>query len=102
MLLVCLVLLTVQTRGGGTGRAADVVSILTTPGQVVLTRIHRTAVGLWGSYREWRVSWTENSALRAENERLRVESLQVTETRDENVRLRRLLALRERLPITTI
>jgi rod shape-determining protein MreC len=102
VLLVCLVLLTVQTRGGGTGKAADLVSILTTPAQVVLTRIHRTAVGLWGSYREWRVSWSENSELRAENERLRVQSLQVTETRDENDRLRRLLGLRERLPITTM
>lgn len=102
VLLVCLVLLTVQTRGGGTGRAADVVSILTTPAQVVLAKIHRGAVSLWVGYREWRTSWSENIELRAENERLRVQSLQVAETREENDRLRRLLGLRERLPMTTL
>jgi rod shape-determining protein MreC len=102
VLLVCLVLLTVQTRGGGTGRAADVVSILTTPVQIVLTKIHRGAVSLWVGYREWRVSWSENEQLRAENERLRVQSLQVAETREENDRLRRLLGLRQRLPMTTM
>jgi rod shape-determining protein MreC len=102
VLLVCLVLLTVQTRGGGTGRAADVVAILTTPVQIVLTKIHRGALSMWMGYREWRTSWSENAQLRAENERLRVQSLQVTETRDENQRLRRLLGLRQRLPMATI
>jgi rod shape-determining protein MreC len=102
VLLVCLVLLTVPTRGGGTGRAADVLSILTTPAQTVMTKVHRGAVSLWVGYREWRTSWSENDQLRAENERLRVQSLQVAETRDENDRLRRLLGLRQRLPMTTL
>lgn len=102
VLLVCLVLLTVQTRGGGTGRAADVLSILTTPVQVVLAKIHRSSVALWVGYREWRTSWSENAQLRAENERLRVESLQVADTQAENDRLRRLLGLRQRLPMTTL
>ena len=102
VLLVCLVLLTVQTRGGGTGRAADVLSILTTPVQAVLAKIHRGSVALWVGYREWRTSWSENAQLRTENERLRVQSLQVAETRDENDRLRRLLGLRERLPMSTL
>ncbi len=102
VLLVCLVLLTVQTRGGGTGRAADVLSILTTPVQVVLTKAHRASISLWVGYREWRTSWSENVQLRVENERLRVESLQAAETREENDRLRRLLGLRQRLPMTTL
>jgi rod shape-determining protein MreC len=102
VLLVCLLLLTVQTRGGGTGRAADVVAILTTPVQIVLTKIHRGAVAMWVGYREWRTAWSENTQLRAENERLRVQSLQVAETRDENERLRRLLGLRQRLPMATM
>ena len=102
VLLVCLVLLTVQTRGGGTGRAADVLSILTTPVQVVLTKAHRASISLWVGYREWRTSWSENVQLRVENERLRVESMQVAETREENDRLRRLLGLRQRLPMTTL
>jgi rod shape-determining protein MreC len=102
VLLVCLVLLTVQTRGGGTGRAADVLSILTTPAQIVMTKVHRGAVSFWVGYREWRTSWSENDQLRADNERLRVQSLQVAETREENDRLRRLLGLRQRLPMTTL
>jgi cell shape-determining protein MreC/uncharacterized membrane protein YkvA (DUF1232 family) len=91
-----------SSTGGGTGRAADVLSILTTPAQIVMTKVHRGAVSLWVGYREWRTSWSENDQLRAENERLRVQSLQVAETRDENDRLRRLLGLRQRLPMTTL
>ena len=45
---------------------------------------------------------SENAALREENEQLRVQSLQVGETREENARLRRLLALRDRLPLATL
>ena len=52
-----------------------------------MTKVHRGAVSLWVGYREWRTSWSENDQLRAENERLRVQSLQVAETREENDRL---------------
>ncbi|HYS92484.1 MAG TPA: hypothetical protein VEL48_03565, partial [Candidatus Acidoferrales bacterium] len=51
--LVCLLLLTVQTRGGGTGQAADVVAFLVTPIQGLLVKIHRGALGLWTTYGDW-------------------------------------------------
>jgi rod shape-determining protein MreC len=102
VLLVSLLLLTVQTRGGGTGRAGELVALAVTPVQNLLVRIHRGAVGLWAAYVDWKTVRTENVVLRAENERLRVQSLQAAETREENARLRRLLALRDRLPLSTL
>jgi len=46
VLLVCLLLLTIQTRGGGPGRAADAVAFVVTPFQSVLTHVHRRALGI--------------------------------------------------------
>ncbi len=102
VLLVSLLLLTVQTRGGGTGRASELVAIAVTPVQSLLVRIHRGAIGLWTNYLEWKVVRHENVALRSENEQLRVQAMQVGETREENARLRRLLMLRDRLPLATL
>lgn len=102
VLLVSLLLLTVQTRGGGTGRAGELVGLVVTPVQNLLVRIHRGAVGLWAVYVDWKSVRTENVVLRAENERLRVQSLQSADTREENARLRHLLALRDRLPLSTL
>jgi len=102
VVLVCLLLLTIQTRGDGMGRAGDVASLLITPAQALLAQAHRGALSLWAGYREWKSAWSENLVLRAENERLRVGSLQVREVQSENARLRRLLALRERLPLATL
>jgi rod shape-determining protein MreC len=102
VLLVCLLLLTVQSRSGGTARVADGVALLLTPFQSVLAKVHRTALGTWTTYVDWKSVRSENAALRAEAERLRVEALQVEETTRENERLRRLLALRDRLPLTTL
>jgi len=97
-----LLLLTVQTRGGGTGRAADLIGIVVTPVQGVLVKIHRGALSLWITYVDWKSVRRENMVLRAESERLKLQALQVEDTRAENVRLRRLLALRERLPLSTL
>ena len=100
--LVSLLLLTVQTRGGGTGGAGDVVAALMTPVQGLLVKIHRGALGIWNTYTEWKGVRRENAALRAEAEGLRVQGLQRAETEQENARLRRLLELRERLPLSAL
>jgi rod shape-determining protein MreC len=102
VLLVSLLLLTVQTRVGGTGRAGELVGLVVTPIQNLLLRIHRGAVGLWAAYVDWKSVRAENMVLRAENERLRVQALQAADTREENARLRQLLALRDRLPLSTL
>jgi rod shape-determining protein MreC len=102
VLLVCLSLLTVQARGRGTSAAGEVVGTLLTPVQSVLAKVHRGAVGLWTGYTDWKVVRRENAALRAEAEQLRVQALRTGETEQENARLRRLLALRERLPLATL
>jgi rod shape-determining protein MreC len=78
------------------------VTIAITPVQSVLVRIHRGAVGFWANYLEWKTVRRENVTLRAENEELRVQAMQVGETREENARLRRLLVLRDRLPLATL
>lgn len=102
VLLMSFLLLTVQTRGGGTGRAGEVVAIVLTPVQSLLVRIHRGALGFWANYLDWKSARRENASLRGENEQLRVQTLQAGETREENTRLRRLLVLRDRLPLATV
>ena len=102
VLLVSLFLLTVQTRGGGPTRAADLVALIVTPAQSLLATAHRGALGAWHTFTDWKAVRAENFALRADNERLRVQSLQVRETDQENQRLRRLLALRDRVPLATL
>ena len=99
MLLVSFLLLTVQTRGGGTGRAGELVAIVLTPVQSLLVRVHRGALGFWANYLDWKSVRRENVVLRGENEQLRVQTLQAGETREENIRLRRLLVLRARLSL---
>lgn len=102
VLVVCLLLLTVQTRGGGTGGTADAVAILVTPAQKLLVKIHQAALGFWTTYVDWKSAWRDNMVLRAENEQLKLQALQVEETRAENARLRRLLDLGQRLPLSTL
>jgi rod shape-determining protein MreC len=97
----CLLLLTVQTRGHSTP-TAEVLAFITTPIQSGLARVNRAAVNVWSTYLDWKNVRAENRRLRDENQRLRVESLQVSETTAENQRLRRLLALQERVPIATV
>ena len=97
----CLLLLTVQTRGR-TAPAAEALALLTTPIQSALARVNRGAVSVWSTYLDWKNIRAENRRLREENQRLHVEALQVSETSVENERLRRLLALQQRLPLTTV
>lgn len=100
VLLVSLLLLTLQTRGAG--GAGEILAWVTTPVQTLFAKLNRAAFAVWATYREWRDLSAENRALRDEVERLRVEALQVRETRAENLRLRDLLALKERLPLDTL
>lgn len=98
---VCLLLLTLQTRGYG-ARAGDAVALVTTPLQAGLAKAHRAAFAVWETYLDWKNVRAENHRLREEIQRLRVEALRVGETDDENRRLRLLLVLQERLPLTTV
>jgi rod shape-determining protein MreC len=98
---VCLLLLTLQMRGGAAG-ASDALAIFTTPVQTVVSRVNRTAFGLWSTYQDWKNVRAENRRLRDEAQRLRVESLRVSEVDEENRRLRRLLQLKEALPLETV
>ena len=101
ILVVCLVLLTLQTRGYG-ARAGDAVALVTTPIQTAIAAIPRAAVGVWSVYLDWKGVRAENRRLRDEIQRLRVDALWVTEAGQENQRLRRLLDLRNRLPMATL
>jgi len=98
---VCLLLLTLQMRGHA-ARASDMLAVVTTPVQSALARINRTTVGVWSTYREWKNVRAENRRLREEAQQLRIEALRVTETVEENQRLRRLLALKAAMPLTTL
>lgn len=101
VLAVCLLLLTVQTRGRAIP-AADLIALVTTPVQKSLAAVHRGALSIWTTYLDWQYVRAENRRLREEVQRLRVEALVSTETADENRRLRKLLALKSRLPLETI
>jgi rod shape-determining protein MreC len=98
---VCLLLLTLQMRGRAS-EASDALAIFTTPVQTVVSRVNRTAFGLWSTYQDWKNVRVENRRLRDEAQRLRVESLRVSEVDEENRRLRRLLQLKEALPLETL
>ncbi|MGH7305142.1 MAG: rod shape-determining protein MreC [Candidatus Rokuibacteriota bacterium] len=101
LLAACLVLLTLQTRGYGSA-ARDVFAIVATPIQTGLAKASRATFGLWATYLDWKNVRAENRRLREEVQGLRVQSLRVVETDDENRRLRRLLGLQENLPLTTL
>jgi len=98
---VCLLLLTLQMRGRSVG-ASDALALVTTPIQTVLARVNRATLGGWGPYADWKNVRAENRRLRDETQRLPVEALRVTETDAENQRLRRLLTLKESLPLETM
>ena len=98
---VCLLLLTLQTRGYGSA-ARDFLTMVTAPVQTGLARASRATFGLWSTYLDWKNVRAENHRLREEVQQLRVQALRVDDTDVENQRLRRLLGLQEKLPLTTL
>ena len=102
ILLVSFVLLTLQTRGRGDEVPANLVSAVTAPIQTAFARLQRGAFTLWSGYLDWKGVRHESQRLRVEVEQLRVGQLQTREAVEENQRLRRLLRLRERLPLSTL
>ena len=101
LVAACLVLLTLQTRGYGS-TAGDAFAVVTAPIQTALAKASRSTFGIWTTYLDWKNVRAENRRLREEVQELRVQALRVSETDDENRRLRRLLALQEQLPLTTL
>ena len=101
LVAACLLLLTLQMRGYG-AIAGDVFAVVTTPIQTGLAKASRATFGLWATYLDWKNVRAENRRLREEVQELRVQGLRVVETDDENRRLRRLLAMQEHLPLTTL
>jgi rod shape-determining protein MreC len=101
LVAACLLLLTLQMRGYGSV-ARDVFAVVTTPIQTGRAPARRATFGLWSTYLDWKNVRAENRRLREEVQELRVQGLRVVETDDENRRLRRLLALQEHLPLTTL
>jgi rod shape-determining protein MreC len=98
---ICLLLLTLQTRGYGS-TASDFFAIVTTPISTGLAKASRATFGIWSTYLDWKNVRAENRRLREEVQQLRVQALRVSDTDVENERLRRLLALQQRLPLTTL
>src|SRR4030095_10786925 len=88
-------------RGYGSA-ARDVFAVVTTPMHTGLSKASRATFGLWATYLDWKNVRAENRRLREEVQELRVQGLRVTETSDENRRLRRLLSLPGHLPLTTL
>jgi rod shape-determining protein MreC len=102
VLFASFVLLTFeQSRPEGQWLAEGVAAV-TAPVQAVFARAHRTALGSWTTYLEWKGLRADHTRLRAEVTALRLRQLRQDELDAENVRLRALLALRERLEVRTI
>jgi rod shape-determining protein MreC len=102
VLLASFTLLTVQQRRPESQWLADGVAAVTAPVQTAFARVHRTALGLWTTYLEWKALRADNARLRAEVAALRLRQLGQDELDTENERLRVLLELRERLAVRTV
>jgi rod shape-determining protein MreC len=103
VVLTAVTLLTVQQTRPGEGLwLAEGIAIVTAPVQAAFARVHRGAASLWAGYLAWRHLRTEVTRLRAETVALRLRQLRQEALEAENVRLRTLATLRERLPERTL
>jgi len=103
LLLAAFALLALQRARPGDGLLlADAVALVAEPVQAAVTRLHRTAFGVWQGYLEWKALRADAARLRAEAQALRLRQLRYEELEQENARLRALLSLRDRLPVRTV
>jgi rod shape-determining protein MreC len=91
-----------QSRPGDALWLAEGIATVTAPVQLVFARAHRGAATLWTTYLDWKHLRAEVTRLRAETAALRLRQVRQEELEAENVRLRALAALRERLPDRTL
>jgi len=102
VLLASFALLSVQQTRPESQWLAEGVAAVTAPAQTAFARVHRTALGLWTTYLEWKALRADNARLRAEVAALRLRQLRQDELDAENERLRVILELRERLVVRTV
>jgi rod shape-determining protein MreC len=102
VLLASFALLTYQQARPDGVWLAEGIAAVTGPIQSVFARVHRGAVGVWTTYLEWKGLRTDAERLRAEVSALRLRQLRQDDLEAENVRLRALLTLHERMPVRTI
>lgn len=81
---------------------AEPLATATAPVQVAVGRAHRAALGLWHRYLAWKALRVEVERLRAEVAALRLRQVRQDELEVENGRLRELLGLRDRLPVSAL
>ena len=91
-----------QTRPGEGLWLAEGIATVTAPIQTAFARVHRGAAALWAGYLDWKHLRAEVARLRAETVALRLRQLRQEALEAENLRLRTLATLRERLPERTL
>jgi len=99
VVVAAVALLTVQQTRSGEGLwLAEGIATLTAPAQMAFARVHRGAASLWAGYLDWKHLRSEVARLRSETVALRLRQLRQEALEAENLRLRTLATLRERLP----
>ena len=91
-----------QTRPGEGLWLAEGIATLTAPAQMAFAKVHRGAASLWAGYLDWKHLRAEVARLRAETVALRLRQLRQEALEAENLRLRTIATLRERLPERTL
>lgn len=100
VVFLCLTLLTIQAQGRFDFRpVAELLARIQAPILEGFHHLQRATLNLWLGYLGWNAVRTENARLRDEVQSLKMTQIQTQELGAENERLRRLLTLKERLPL---
>jgi rod shape-determining protein MreC len=102
VLIACFGLLAYQQSRPGGVWLADSIGTVAAPIQTAFARAHRAAASVWITYLEWKGLRADAERLRSEVTALRLRQLRQDELEAENVRLRTLLTLSDRLPVRTL